>query len=93
MHLNFKWNQVAGMRFTLDIGVHNQVVYWKKNRFSLTSGNSGKQYIGEQTRLLNIWTFDSLLTFVALKAIHVMPAHLVQKPNKKSKSKDHMKEF
>ena len=45
----------------------------------------------EKTRLLNAWTFDSLLTFVALKAIHVIPVLLIRKGNKKSNSKDHMK--
>ena len=80
------------MRFARDLDdVYNQIVYWKKNLFYLPSSHSGKQYIREQTTLLNAWTFDSPLKFVALKGIHVMPTILLQKPNKKSKLKDHMK--
>ena len=41
------------------------------------------------TRLVNSWVNDSPIKDVALKALHVMPALLLQKPSKKSKSKDH----
>ena len=50
------------MRFTRDLDdIYNKIVYWKKKLFSLPSGHSGKQYIREQTRLVNAWTFDSPL--------------------------------
>ena len=54
------------------------------------SGGSGKKFIKEITRLINLWTGDSPLENIALKAIHVMPALLLQKPNKNSKAKDHV---
>ena len=44
----------------------------------------------ELTRIINSWTNNSPLRTIAMKAIHVMPALLLQKPSKKSKSKDHM---
>ncbi|XP_057302766.1 uncharacterized protein LOC130636933 [Hydractinia symbiolongicarpus] len=43
------------------------------------------------TRLINLWIDDSPMKPITLKALHVMPSLLLQKPNKKSKSKDHTK--
>ena len=43
----------------------------------------------EVTRLMKLWINDTLLRKMALKAVHVMPALLLQKPSKSSKSKDH----
>ena len=54
------------------------------------SGGRGKTFIKEITRLINLWTDDSLLENIALKVIHNMLALLLQKPNKNSKAKDHV---
>ena len=54
------------------------------------SGGGGKKFIKEITRMINLWTEDSPLENIALKAIHVMPALLLEKPNKNSKAKDHV---
>ena len=40
----------------------------------LPTGNTGKKYIKEVTRLLNAWTQDTPLNSISLKAIHTMPA-------------------
>ena len=44
----------------------------------------------EITRLLKLWTQNSWLKTIGLKAIHIMLALLLQKPCKKSKSKHHL---
>ena len=49
----------------------------------------GEKYIEEITRLLKLWIQDSPLKSIALKAVNVIPALLLQKPSKNSKSKDH----
>ena len=54
------------------------------------SGAARKKYIEEITRLLKLWIQDSPLKSIALKAIHVTPALLIQKPSKNSKLKDHL---
>ena len=54
------------------------------------SGRGGKKFIKEITRLVNLWPEDSPLENIALKAIYVMPALLLRKPNKSSKAKDHV---
>ena len=38
---------------------------------------------------MKLWINDTPLRKIALKAVHVMPALLLQKPSKSSKSKDH----
>ena len=52
---------------------------------------AGKKFIDEIFTLLNLWTNNTPLKNTALKAIHVMSALLLQKPNKTSKTKDHLK--
>ena len=56
----------------------------------MPSGAARKECIDEVTRLLKLWIQDLPLKSIALKAIHVMPALLLQKPSKNSKSKDHL---
>ena len=55
----------------------------------LPSGAAGKNYIEKVTRLMKLWINDTPLRKIALKAVHVIPALLLQKPSKTSKSKDH----
>ena len=55
------------------------------------TGAAAKKIIDEISRLLNLCTNDTPLKATALKAIHVMPALLLQKLSKKSKAKTHLK--
>ena len=59
------------------------MVYWKKNLFLLPSGQAENQ-------LMNECICKSPLKDIVFKAIMVMPGVLLQKPSRKSKSKDHM---
>ena len=36
-------------------------IYWKGNLFMLPSGATGKNYIGEVTRLMKLWINDTPL--------------------------------
>ena len=56
----------------------------------LPSGAAGKRYVEEVTRLMKLWIPDTPLKSKSLKAIHAMPALLLQKPSKSSKAKDHL---
>ena len=60
---------------------YEQIVYWRENDFMVPTGASRKTFIDEITRLFDHWTNDTLLKSIALKAIYVMPALLLQKPN------------
>ena len=52
---------------------------------------SEKKYINETTCLFNLWVNNTPYESMTLKAVHVMPALLLQKPSKPSKSKEHLK--
>ena len=69
---------------------YEKIVFWKKNLFMLPKGASGKDYIKETTRIINAWIVDSPMQGCAWYAVHVMPALLLQKPSKTSKSKEHV---
>ena len=54
------------------------------------AGASGKRFAIEITRLFDQWTNDIPLKSIALKAIHLVPALLLQKPSIKLKARDHL---
>ena len=86
----FNWGEYDGTIFTNHLEeVYDKIVYWRSNYFMLPTGNCGKQYIQELTRLINAWVDESSLKEISLKAIMVMPALLLQKPSRESKVKDH----
>ena len=59
--------------------------------FLLRTGATGKSFINEMARMINAWVYDTQIKDIALKALHIMPALLLQKPSKNFKSKDHLK--
>ena len=91
-HENFYWSEKPGSLVIEDIEkCYDTIVYWRRNLFMLPNGATGKLYIRETTRLLNAWYENSPSKECAMKAVHIMPALLLQKPSKTSKSCDHVK--
>ena len=87
---SFYWGNIkGGETIILMNSCYEKVDYWSRNLFLLPEGSSGKDYIRETTRILNAWVDKSPLRQCAMTAIHIMPALLLQKPSKYSKSKDH----
>ena len=85
------WNDVRGTVFKKNLNdAYEKMAYWKQNLFMMPSGAAGKKYIEEITFLLKLWIQDSPLKSIALWAIHIMPALLLQKPSKNLKLKDHL---
>ena len=77
------WNDVRGTVFEKDLNdAYEKIVHWKRNLFKMSCGAAGKKYIEEITRLLKLWIQDSPLKSIALKAVNVIPALLLQKPSK-----------
>ncbi len=69
---------------------YEEIVLWRRNVFKLPTGGAGKKFIAETTSLINMWNSESMeMKDVALKAVMVMPALLLQKPSFKSKCKQH----
>ena len=89
--LQYKWGNYQDYLFERNLSLaYEKIVYWKKNLFLLPSGQAGKSFIDEMSRLMNEWIRESPLKDIAFKAIMVMPGLLLQKPSRKSKSKDHL---
>ena len=87
----FWWGEKRGSEVEKDlVDIYEKIVFWRRNLFMLPNGSSGKAFIRETTRLLNSWSENTPLKDCALRAIHVMPALLLQKPSKTSKSKEHV---
>ena len=61
----FYWNDVAGMQYANKLtNTYEKIgrqIYWKGNLFMLPSGATGKNYIGEVTRLMKLWINDTPL--------------------------------
>ena len=71
---------------------YDEVVTWRKNLFKLPSGKHGKAFIHEITKWVNEYVSSSSgLESVAMTAIMILPPLLLQKPTKRSKTKDHNK--
>ena len=68
---------------------YETIIQWRKNLFKLPTGKAGKDFISELTHWLEIFNTQEDLSSVALKVFMILPALLLQKPSKTSKSKDH----
>eukprot|EP00731_Ephydatia_muelleri_P026168 Em0018g268a len=68
---------------------YTEVVFWKKNVFTVPLGASGKSFVSELARLFQAYSDGSGLESIALKAITVASRLLLQKPFRTSKAKDH----
>ena len=86
-HEDFYWNTVPGRIHQKDLEeAYNRIAYWRKNIFMVLTGDAGKKFIDEISRLLNLRTNNTPLKNIAFKAIHVMPALLLQKPSRRQKT-------
>ena len=68
---------------------HEKIVYWWRNLFMVPTGKTGKEFITKITQLLKAWVHDSSLKDIAFKVVMALPSLVLQKPRKKSKTKDH----
>ena len=71
---------------------YDEIVHWKKKFFPIPLGSAGKKLTSELATLFRAFGEASGMECVALKAAMVLPALLLQrtnKPNKKTKSRDH----
>ena len=88
----FYWKEIPGTTFVNELSnACYKIVCWRKNLFLLPTGEAGKSFFNEMSRMINAWVYDTPIKDIALKALHVVPALLLQNPSKNSKSKDHLK--
>ena len=90
--LRYKWGNYQNFLFERKLSLaYEKIVHWNKNLFLLPSGQAGKSFTDEMSQLMNEWIHESPLKDIVFKAIMVIPGLLLQKPSRKSKSKDHLK--
>ncbi len=88
---NFAWGSVDADTFSKELDkAYKSVVHWRRNLFRVPHGNAGKLFVTELVRLYTAFATGSALESIALKATVVIPHLLLQKPQKKSKTKDHI---
>ena len=89
---NFRWGEKDGTTFTALLDkAYEQTVHWRRNVFELPRWKMGSAFIRELSRLIEAYNDDTALEKIAMKAVVVMPALLLQKPHPRSKVKDHIR--
>ena len=88
---NFSWGHIDASSFINQIlRAYEEVIHWRKTLFLVPFGNTGKRFVSELARLYKAYAEGSALECIALKATTVFVILALQKPHKKSKSKDHV---
>ena len=88
---NFQWGNLDAASFCSELDrVYREIALWKKNSFSVPRGSAGKAFVCELARLFHAIGEGSSLESIALKAIAVACALLLQKPGRTSKDRDHV---
>ena len=88
----FTWGNLSGSELvTLLEAIYAEVVHWRRNCFPVPFGKAGRDFVTELSRLYQAFGSASMLEAVALRAATVFPILLLQKPSKRSKTKDHIK--
>jgi len=89
---NFVWGAREASSFSADLdAAYQEIVHWKKNCFAVPRGSSGKAFVRELARLFLAVGEGSAIESIALKAVFVASALLLQKPSRTSKNCDHIR--
>ena len=87
----FQWGSLQGEDFFHVIRcAYAEIVQWKRNVFLVPTGKQGKEFVKELTSLFTAFAQASALESIALDAVMVCCALLLQKPHCQSKSRDHV---
>ena len=85
---------MTGLQFTQTIdNIYDEIVHWRKNLFKLPSDTAGRSFISLLTNRLDHFNRGTEFRRIALKVFMVLLCLLLQKPSRRSKSKDHSKKL
>ena len=73
--------------------LYNEIVTWKKNLYKLQTGSAAKAFIKELSLWLERFNRKTEYHSIALKVYIILPALMLQKPSKTSKSREHFKKL
>ena len=89
---NFQWGASDAFAVTLAFDcAYAEIIHWLCNIFQLPSGKVGRDFIRELSHLFTAYAEHKPIEWILMKAAMTMPVLLLQKPNNKSKAKDHVK--
>ena len=89
---SFSWGDLSGSDFADCINAaYSEMTRWRRNIFQVPSGESGKEFVRELSRLFQAYAERSSLESIAITAAMVLPVLVLQKPHKSSKAKDHVR--
>ena len=88
----FYWGEYEAPHF-IDMlnATYDEAIHWRLNLFKIPYGTAGKSFTLELARTYKAFAESSALESIALKAATIMPILLLQKPSKRSKTKDHIR--
>ena len=90
----FSYHDIPGETFANLINdLCNEIVTWKKNLFKPPTGNAAKAFIKELSLWLERFNRKTEHHSIALKFYIILPALMLQKPSKASKSQEHCKKL
>lgn len=85
----FKWGKVDGKNVATQLDeAFEEQKKWRKNTFLPPSGHAGIAFVAEHARLASAYALKGPEEHIAMKAIMVMPALLLQKPDGKGGCKE-----
>ena len=83
------WGALKGQEIEEELlKAYSEIVSWRPNLFKLPKGSPGRSFVSEVDRLANAWANKSDLEQVAMLAIHIIGALLLQNPGRKSTPKE-----
>ena len=86
------YNNIPGAEFANTINdIYEEIIKWRKNLFSIPSGQQGKKVIQLLSEWLSHYNNNTSFQGIALKVFMVISALMLQKPSAKSKARDHVK--
>ena len=88
----FSYHDIPGETFaSLVNDLYNEIAAWKKNLFKLPTRNAAKAFTKELSLWLERFNRKTEHHSIALKVYIILPALMLQKPSKTSKSQEHYK--
>ena len=88
---NFTWGEHSGQEmYDVINSSYEEVIHWKPNLFLVPFGSAGTSFVKEIARLFQAFADGSSLECVSMKAITLAQILLLQKPSRRSKTKEHV---
>lgn len=91
---SFVWGSLDGPACVIAINeCYRSAIHWRPNLFSVPSGRTGEVFTNELSRLFSSYGTASSLESVAMTAAFLFPLLILQRPSRKTKTKELISHF